>query len=166
MILGQEKFRELKLNQEIADAPATPIANDFQSAMDMMNSMSFGGSQSSSKPTIKTIGDALHYILTNGPEAGVHTIMQLDKPEHFLFPQDGYFRKQELFSLFKHLILLRSDEMVASQLMLRDDIRLHTLERDPRRVRAYYYNEEADKYTLLTPYMLPDVKTIIQLTNQ
>lgn len=166
LILGQEKFRELKLNQEIADAPTTPIANDFQSALDMMNSMSFGGSQSSSKPTIKTIGDALHYILTNGPEAGVHTIMQLDKPEHFLFPQDGYFRKQELFRLFKHLILLRSDEMVASQLMLRDDIRLHTLERDPRRVRAYYYNEEADKYTLLTPYMLPDVKTIIQLTNQ
>ena len=29
-----------------------------------------------------------------------------------------------------------------------------------------YYNEETDKYTLLTPYMLPDVKTIIQLTNQ
>jgi len=70
---------------------------------------------------------------------------------------------KEIFQKFKHLVMLKSDEMTASRLNLRDDIRLETLSKDPDRLRAYYYAEESDTYTLFTPYMITENSIIKQL---
>lgn len=139
-ILGQDRFRELKMDLEFESDDAAP-ADDFASML--------GAFSSSSDSGFKTYRQALNYILDRGPEQGVHTIIQIEKPTNLLFED---LTAKEIFQKFKHLIMLRSDEMTGSRLNLRDDIRLERLSSDSERLRAYYYAEEGDAYTLFTPY--------------
>lgn len=138
-IVGQDKFRELKLNYELEESA---------SRSDDMGLISFGGNEPSS---LETFGDALNVILDKGPELGVHTIMQLEKASNFLF--NDYLNPKDVYKKFKHLVLLKSDAATASQLHLDDEIRLEQLCKDEDRLRAYYYSEESDEYRLFTPYM-------------
>jgi len=146
LILGQERFRELKMDMEIAQEQSKPSEDDAFGFGDF--SFSNEGTSSSS---IKTFKQALELILDKGPELGVHTIMQLDKPSNFLF--SDYISPKMVYQKFKHLIMLKSDEAASAQLHLNDNIRLETLSKDLERLRAYYYSEESDTYTLFTPYM-------------
>lgn len=143
-ILGQDRFRELKLDLEFEEESS---ANDDS---ELTSIISFG-SESSSKKTVKSFSEAMNVILDKGPEVGVHTIIQLEKTANYLFTD--YISHKELFQKFKHLILLKSDENAATQLHLRNDIRLENLSKEEERLRAYYYAEESDTYTLFTPYM-------------
>jgi len=158
-ILGQERFRELKLNNDLIPESAGATSESPMDAIAMMNAISFN-SQADMVSSIKTFDDAINYILENGPEHGVHVVMQLDKVEHFMFPQDGYVNRKNIFSKFKHLIVLRSEDRAASALGLADDVRLERLSSDELRLRAYYYNEEKDSYALFTPFMLPTIDII------
>ena len=45
-----------------------------------------------------------------------------------------------------------SEENAINRLNLNDDIALENLSSDPERLRAFYYNETNDSYTLFTPY--------------
>ena len=146
LILGQERFRELKMDMEITQEQSKPSSDDAFGFGDF--SFSNEGTSSSS---IKTFKQALELILDKGPEFGVHTIMQLDKPSNFLF--SDYISPKMVYQKFKHLIMLKSDEAASAQLHLNDNIRLETLSKDLERLRAYYYSEESDTYTLFTPYM-------------
>lgn len=149
-ILGQDKFRELKMDLEF-DGQNTAPADDFASML--------GSFSSSSGDNFRTYRQALEFILDRGPEVGVHTIVQLEKPTNLLFED---LMAKEIFKKFKHLIMLRSDEMTASRLNLRDDIRLQNLSSEPERLRAYYYAEESDSYTLFTPYNQSGKSTILK----
>ena len=146
LILGQERFRELKMDMEIAQEQSKPSEDD---------AFGFGGfsfsNEGTSSASVKTFKQALELILDKGPELGVHTIMQLDKPSNFLF--SDYISPKLVYQKFKHLIMLKSDESASAQLHLNDNIRLETLSKDLERLRAYYYSEESDTYTLFTPYM-------------
>lgn len=146
LIMGQERFRELKMDMEIAQEQSKPSEDD---------AFGFGGfsfsNEGTSSSSIKTFKQALELILDKGPEFGVHTIMQLDKPSNFLF--SDYISPKMVYQKFKHLIMLKSDEAASAQLHLNDNIRLETLSKDLERLRAYYYSEESDTYTLFTPYM-------------
>lgn len=146
LILGQERFRELKMDMEIAQEQSKPSEDD---------AFGFGGfsfsNEGTSSSSIKTFKQALELILDKGPEFGVHTIMQLDKPSNFLF--SDYISPKMVYQKFKHLIMLKSDEAASAQLHLNDNIRLETLSKDLERLRAYYYSEGNDTYTLFTPYM-------------
>lgn len=146
LILGQERFRELKMDMEIAQEQSKPSEDD---------AFGFGGfsfsNEGTSSTSVKTFKQALELILDKGPEFGVHTIMQLDKPSNFLF--SDYISPKMVYQKFKHLIMLKSDEAASAQLHLNDNIRLETLSKDLERLRAYYYSEESDTYTLFTPYM-------------
>ena len=160
VIIGQERFRELKLNQPIAGTTnesgnGMPALDDISATLAAMNSMSMSAN-SSQTSTIKTVKDALNYIMDEGPSNGIHTIIQVDKPVNFLFPQDAYFRKTDMYAKCKHAIMMRSEETVESSLMLPTDVSLSKLEDNPNRLRAYYFNEEGDKFQLFTPYVLPD----------
>lgn len=90
----------------------------------------------------------MNVILDNGREIEVHTIIYLEKTANYLFTD--YISHKEMFKKFKHLILLKSDEN-ATQLHLHNDIRLENLSKDEELLRAYYYAEESDTYTLFTP---------------
>lgn len=146
LILGQERFRELKMDMEISQEQSKPSGDD---------AFGFGGfsfsNEGTSSSSVKTFKQAMEVILDKGPELGVHTIMQLDKPSNFLF--SDYISPKMVYQKFKHLIMLKSDEASSANLHLNDNIRLETLGKDLERLRAYYYSEESDTYTLFTPYM-------------
>ena len=122
-ILGQERFRELRMDMEIASEKPTSAADDF-------------GFDS--------------YILKNGAEVGVHVILQIDKPKQLLFAD--YMSAKDFFNMFHHLIMLKSDENAVNTLGMSDDLRLENLSSDIERLRAIYYNEANNSYTLFTPF--------------
>lgn len=160
LILGQDRFRELKMDMELEESNSSKSSNDE----DMMSiSDDFFGSGDSSSSNIRTYRDALNVILDKGPDYGVHTLLQIEKASNLLF--EDYITPKVVFQKFKHLVMLRSDETTGVTLHLNDDIRLEKLSSDWERLRAYYYAEESDSYTLFTPYMPSDAKTIIHLMN-
>lgn len=156
LILGQERFRELKMDLDIAD-------DKEQSSNDAFGFGEFSFGSSSSSSSVNTFRKALESILDKGPEIGVHVVMQLDKPSNFLF--SDYISSKLVYQKFKHLIMLKSDEAASSQLGLNDNVRLENLSRDLERLRAYYYAEESDTYTLFTPYMESSKEEIVELFN-
>lgn len=141
-ILGQDRFRELKLDLQ--------FENETELS-ELVGITAFGLDTSQQKKSAKSFSEALNVILDKGPEQGVHTIIQLEKAANYLF--EDYISHKELFQKFKHLLLLKSDENAATQLRLRNDIHLENLCKEEERLRAYYYAEESDTYTLFTPYI-------------
>ena len=164
-ILGQERFRELQSNQLIEEN-STDTSNDsmptsFEEATAMWKAEE--RAKSNKPSSIKTTQDAIKYIMNEGPVVGVHTILQVKNPNSFLFPEDGRLQKKDLYEKCKHVILMRSEYTALSSLYISDDevgAAIPKLEDNPNRLRAYYYNEERDKYQLLTPFVLPDKETI------
>ena len=149
VILGQEKFRELKLDEDIeledsgASAPADN-ANPF-------GALSFGSPSSSTVDSkFNTFKKALAYIMDEGPAQGVHTILQIDKPDKFLY--EDYVSSKMLLLKFNHMVILRSEEKVAMTLGLQEDIRPENLSSDTERLRAFYFATMNDEYKLFTPY--------------
>ncbi|WP_027453878.1 FtsK/SpoIIIE domain-containing protein [Segatella baroniae] len=145
VLIAQERFRDLKFDNEIGvnQEENNEPSDDF----------GFGGSftsESSSTSDLNTYRKALTYLLDNGADKGVHVILQLDKPEKLLFEE--YVTGKLVFEKFRHLIMLRSEENAINRLNLNDDIALENLSSDPERLRAFYYNETNDSYTLFTPY--------------
>lgn len=173
-ILGEETFHELKFDEplDIAEENNSTQANveepmSFDDALSMMNML---GNPVTSKPQtdsgisdIKTVMQALEYILDHGPENGVHTIMQLDRIGNFYITKDGYVNSKAVYSRFAHLLILRSGENDVSTLTLPDDIRPAVLEDNGERLRAYYYNEGSNRYELFTPYLMPKTEQIDKL---
>ena len=173
-ILGEETFRELKFDEPLEfaeDNNSNPTKDEAQMSYDdalaMMNML---GNPVTSKPQtdsgisdIKTMMQALEYILDHGPENGVHTIMQLDRIGNFYITKDGYVNSKAVYSRFAHLLILRSGENDVSTLTLPDDIRPAVLEDNGERLRAYYYNEGSNRYELFTPYLMPKTEQINKL---
>lgn len=162
LILGQEKFRDLKLNVEFKQM--LPDKDDIAGTINLLGQITSNAMEPGTTDTeIKNVTDALNFVLEQGPENDVHTIMQLDKISNYIF--SDYVRKEDVFRSFKHFILLRSEVDTAIKLSLNDDIHLEKMEDNPDRLRAYYYNEEADKYKLFTPFVLPTIENITKLLN-
>lgn len=158
LILGQDRFRELKMDMELEEGNSNKSSDDD----DMMSiSDDFFGGDGSSSSSVKTYKDALNVILEKGPDYSVHTLLQLEKASNLLF--EDYITPKVVFQKFKHLVMLKSDETAGVTLHLNDDIRLEKLSSDWERLRAYYYAEESDSYTLFTPYMPSKSKEIINL---
>ena len=143
-ILGQERFRELRMDMEIATEKPAAAADDFGFDSSMFSS---GGS---SDADFKSYQKVTEYILKNGAEVGVHVILQIDKPKQLLF--SDYLSAKEFFNMFHHLVMLKSDDNAVNTLGLSDDLRLENLSSDIERLRAIYYNETNNSYTLFTPF--------------
>jgi hypothetical protein len=88
--------------------------------------------------------------LKNGAEVGVHVVLQIDKPKQLLF--SDYLSAKEFFNMFHHLVMLKSDDNAVNTLGMSDDLRLENLSSDIERLRAIYYNETNNSYTLFTPF--------------
>lgn len=156
LILGQDRFRELKMDMELEESTSSQSSDD----MNILSDDLFSDSSSSSS-SVKTYRDALNVILDKGPDYGVHTLLQIEKASNLLF--EDYITPKVVFQKFKHLVMLKSDETAGVTLHLNDDIRLEKLSSDWERLRAYYYAEESDSYTLFTPYIPSKSKDIINL---
>lgn len=143
-ILGQERFRELRMDMEIAFTKPTVAADDFGFDSSMFTAGDSGSMNFNSYQ--KTI----EYILKNGAEVGVHVILQIDKPKQLLF--SDYMSAKDFFNMFHHLIMLKSDENAVNFLGMSDDLKLENLSSDIERLRAIYYNETNNSYTLFTPF--------------
>ena len=143
-ILGQERFRELRMDMEIATAEPASAADDFGFDTSMFSA---GGSGDASFNSYQKV---IEYILKNGAEAGVHVVLQIDKPKQLLFAD--YMSARDFFNMFHHLIMLKSDENAVNTLGMSDDLRLENLSSDIERLRAIYYNETNNSYTLFTPF--------------
>ena len=143
-ILGQERFRELRMDMEIATENLKVEADDFG----FDSSMFSGGGSSNSD--FNSYQKVIEYILKNGAEVGVHVILQIDKPKQLLF--SDYLSAKEFFNMFHHLVMLKSDENAVNTLGLSDDLKLENLSSDVERLRAIYYNETNNSYTLFTPF--------------
>lgn len=143
-ILGQERFRELRMDMEIATEKPASAADDFG----FDSSMFSGGSSSDSD--FNSYLKVIDYILKNGAEVGVHVILQIDKPKQLLF--SDYLSAKEFFNMFHHLVMLKSDDNAVNTLGMSDELRLENLSSDIERLRAIYYNETNNSYTLFTPF--------------
>lgn len=143
-ILGQERFRELRMDMEIAFTKPTVAADDFG-----FDSSMFTAGDSGSM-NFNSYQRAIEYILKNGAEVGVHIILQIDKPKQLLF--SDYMSAKDFFNMFHHLIMLKSDENAVNSLGMSDDLKLENLSSDIERLRAIYYNETNNSYTLFTPF--------------
>ena len=142
-ILGQERFRELRMNMKIESSKTT-------SSDDLPFDGSMFGVGTGVDPAFNSYQKVIEYILKNGAEEGIHVILQIDKPKQLLF--DEMMTSRTLFSMFHHLVMLRSDENAVNNLGLSDDLKLENLSSDIERLRAIYYNEANDSYTLFTPF--------------
>lgn len=173
-ILGEETFRELKFDDRlevVEDGAFTSHSSEasFDDALAMMSMLSnpvAGKAQSNADiSNIKTVSDAMKFILDKGPENAVHTIMQLDRADNFYIENDGYVNSKTIYSRFCHLIILRSNEKDIHSLKLPEEVRPDTLEDNADRLRAYYYNEGSNVYGLFTPYMMPSPESIDNIIN-
>lgn len=176
VILGEETFRELKFDESLdIDANTKPNETNgmssadnmsFDDALAMMNMLSNPVNETDGLKDINTVASALKYILERGPENAVHTVMQMDRMDnYYIGNENGYVGAKTIYSHFAHIILLRSGEQDVLNLRLPDDISPAALEDNADRLRAYYYNESGNRYSLLTPYVMPSIEQIDKLTR-
>lgn len=163
-ILSQEQMRELKLDMKLRDETAPSAVETADVVDDIFGGLDFGVKESGSDNSVNTVSEAINLILDKGPAAGVHTVMQVDKIDRFLF--DEYPSRRLVFSKFKHLVMLRSDERTPSQLSLADDCHPERLSDEDSRLRAIYYNDNLDTYTMFTPFKVPSYDNFKNHINQ
>lgn len=179
-IHGQERFGELRADRTI-NGGAQPAAHsenkatswdDFQSQIGnapsgddtpsflslppaaynpQEDSSSFGTFATDGPMTFKT---AIETILDQGPENGVHTMLQIDRVERLLF-DDSVYSKQ-IYNRFNHVVALKLDTASCSKLDI-DGANLEDLPCEENRLRAVYYNNVSIKSVLFTPFMMPEI---------
>ena len=96
---------------------------------------------------IQDNGTRSQYVKTNDgkPLGRIYGISKDSKGNYWLSSKD-------YFSMFRHLIMLKSDPNAVNSMGLSDDLKLENLSSDIERLRAIYYNETNDSYTLFTPF--------------
>lgn len=154
VILGQERMRDLRLNNDIEIDDTAPVENDASNFGMDLSSFDFGGDSGgkNKKADISSYRKALAYILDNGPRLGVNTLLQVDMPSKVLY--DDYVNAKFIFGKFNHLVMFRSEEKAATPLGLSDDIHLDQLPAEEERTRAIYYASDRDVYQMFVPYVI------------
>lgn len=161
-VLGQQMFRELRRNEIIKnfnvemkedyvpedDSFELPLALGAEALLGMANEESKGERK---KPiTYKAI---LNNILIEGPEKGIHTIIQVPKLEDLLF--EGANRTT--LGHFGYFVLLSMSNMDSERITENREITTEDLSTESKRVRAYLYNDMNAKTTLFVPFVLPNL---------
>ena len=161
-IIGSERYIEMKRNLPLQEQPAEQSADDFSS--DMIVPLSFDlhlddlcdTSSPATNPTNMTFQQALTYILEEGPNQGVHILLQVDKPANILFKGDYDVNATDKF---RHKIMLRSENKYLFPMRFSQEIDVEMLSDEEEHLRAYYYPEDGDPI-LFTPYIMPDAEKI------
>ena len=117
---------------------------------DIFQGISFSTTSTNDSSAYDSYKKAIIYLLENGPTVGLHTVIQIDKPDKLLY--EDFISAKTISARFKHIIILRSDPRAAITLGLSDDINLESLSADPERLRAYYYCDEDGVARLFSPF--------------
>lgn len=146
-ILGQERFRELRMDAVIDDVKPDKQedSTDNPFGFEMID---FHEDSDNSFDTYRT---ALESIIKNGAEQGVHVVLQIDKPKQLLFAD--YFSPKEFYNMFHHLVILKCDDSNNTSLNVSDEVNFSNLSSDNERLRALYYNDGNNKCSLFTPFV-------------
>ena len=155
-ILGQERFSEMKRNSLLVEEKK---ATEIKPTVGGLEMLSFdplpdlGANNITDGSKVKRYQDALKYILDEGPKHHVHVLMQVDKPGNILFDEFG----KEAIGLFKHRVILKSENKHLAPLRFGEDIDVQSLSDDNEHLRAYYY-PDGEQPMLFTPFLLPDAQ--------
>ena len=155
-ILGQERFSEMKRNSLLVEEKK---ATEIKPTVGGLEILSFdplpdlGANNITDGSKVKRYQDALKYILDEGPKHHVHVLMQVDKPGNILFDEFG----KEAIGLFKHRVILKSENKHLAPLRFGEDIDVQSLSDDNEHLRAYYY-PDGEQPMLFTPFLLPDAQ--------
>lgn len=163
VILGQQRFRQLKLNLKL-DEDSNAIQNLDNGLLGKNGFIRPPKIEGTSMGEIKTYKDALNYILDYGPEHHIHSVLQVDKLDNLLFMDS--ILSLDVLKKFRHLVLLRSDARTKSRLWLPEEMQLDTLSGAPERLRAIYYADGDDGWTLFSPFAQPNKDIISSLSNK
>lgn len=175
LILGSERFAEMKRKSPLVSSGATTInadkgfdissgvvSMDFfcddngdtsafteQIEQQAQTYATFGDDDDTADDVVKTFPEALRFILDEGPTQGVHIILQTDKPTNILF--EDY--PSETVAMFKHKVILRSENKYLTPMRFSVDIDVEVLGDEEERLRAFYYPEDGGP-RLFTPYII------------
>ena len=110
VILGQKRFRDL-MNDNIIDVPqreSQALSPKLGYGSEARNKVRPSGFK-----TVTTYKSILKNILENGPDKGIHTIIQVDRPENLLF--DDTFspkKKQYIFLPIRSIYVQRKKSLL------------------------------------------------------
>ena len=174
LILGSERFAEMKRKSPLVSGSATTIKadNGFDISSGVVNMDFFfddngdtsafaeqieeqaktyatSGNDNTEDDVVKTFPEALRFILDEGPTQGVHILLQTDKPTNILF--EDY--PSETVAMFKHKVILRSENKYLTPMRFSVEIDVEVLSDEEERLRAFYYPEDGGP-RLFTPYII------------
>lgn len=173
LILGSERFAEMKRNSPIVSSGTTTINADkgfsvssgvvnmdffidedgstdrFATQIEEQANMYATNDDATADDVVKTFPEALRFILDEGPTQGVHVLLQTDKPTNILF--EDY--PSETVAMFKHKVILRSENKYLTPMRFSVEIDVEVLSDEEERLRAFYYPEDGGP-RLFTPYII------------
>lgn len=155
-ILGQDRFSEMKRNSLLMEEKKVTEIKPAVSGLEMLSFdplPDLGANNITDGSKVKKYQEALKYILDEGPKHHVHVLMQVDKPGNILFDEFG----KEAIGLFKHRVILKSENKHLAPLRFGEDIDVQSLSDDNEHLRAYYY-PDGEQPMLFTPFLLPDAQ--------
>lgn len=162
MILCQQRSKELQFNLQIKE---DDIKQELKGGFFGNNGFIYPPKvETGSSSEIKTYKDALCFILDNGPDYHIHTIIQVNKPDNLLFEE--YVTGKFVLKKFRHLVMLRSDDKATMRLGVPNEIRLDKLNSKNERLRAIYYADGDDGWTLFSPFVKPNLELISSIINK
>ena len=159
VILGAEKFVEMKRKMPLLGKNDAPAETEVEEGIEMLgfSDLTELGGDGLSDTSLEgmTFPKALLYILDEGPLHGVHTLIQVDKPQNILFDDFDMAAAEKC----RHRVMLKSENKFLQPFRLSQDIDVEVLSDEEEHLRAYYYPEGEDP-VLFTPFQMPDKHTL------
>ena len=134
-ILGQERFKAVRDEYELPSAGEPVQENPPQ--------RTFGRVQP------RTYRSELKYVLENGPEMGVHCLMQIDRVSKLLF--ESTVTSKTVYRMFNYVCLLRTEKEAEMRLGV-DGLYAHQLSDQDSNLGAWFINDSIGKNEKFTPF--------------
>jgi len=165
VILGLERMGRL-LDEPLADDEALSAepagANRGREMFSTSPLRTIGSARHTARRSGNVSGE-LRYLLENGPENRIYSIVQTTRPSA-LMPGENNITRSELVRLFCHIAMLQMSDREAVTRLPVGNISLERLSADCDRLRALYYNDNTGgEPALFTPYTLPTPETLTEL---
>lgn len=152
-VVGSERFIEIRKKMPLLGTSSSVNTAEVIDGIEMLSIdpiIDISGESAGSVDVAEmTFPQALLYILEEGPLHGVHTLLQVDKPQNILF--DDY--DMSAADKFRHRVILKSENKHIQHFRFSHEIDVESLNDEMEHLRAYYY-PDGDEPVLFTPYQM------------